>query len=674
MTMHKVALVLACLACTCHGRRLATSNIFEQLVATEQSDTLGPAKSLAEVLLAFNPAGLTTLPKQRMHCREGLCKNVGTRDASFTKRLGSSPLMVPLEDREDFRSVVAVGSFLSLISGVVNVVAFLDMGIPVTHHTGSATHLGRCFGRASIAFGELVCGVAPKLFALIAGYAIGAGTCGWMAPDGEKVFKGKWSLGLLISAGVIAAATMLKYWTKGNIVLTLTLLAYSQGLQNAITTRCSSCPVRTTHMTGALTDMGASLGAYLKAKSAGRTLPSLRKPILFGSSILNYGLGGVLGHLAYASYGVLSMLFPAAFLAVMATGLRVHFTWDVPPLTVPQLKVPELKIPELEVPQLSIPQLKAPWRKAPTTSTSGESTPDELTLVESTSTESVSAETTLSDDSQAESTSAGSSSAEGTAAESISTAGTSPEFDLSEFFPAENAPARSPSAEIDSEESISAEVTPAKGTTAESTSAEGTSAESYVSEIFPADSFSAEVASYLSDESTSAEVASADSKLEPLQKSTSAESTSDESTSAEGTSPEFDLSEFFPAEGTSAVSPSAEGASYESTSAEFTSADSKLEELQLKSASAESASAESASAEGNDAGFDFFAPDESTSAGSPSAGSDSDVSTSAELTEAERRLEALQLRSRSSGSASVESTSAESSPAEGDSSGSTKAQ
>lgn len=326
MSMQSIAFVLSCWACTCHGRALPTAR---QIVAAATPDALDPARDLAKVLFAFNPTGRTTSAR---HCMLGdfrPLKTIGPQAARATvgERKRMSPLMAPLEDREDFSTVVTTASLISLASGLVNVMAFLDMGLPVAHHTGSATHWGRCLFRGSIEFGGLLCNVAPKMAALMVGYASGAATIGFMEPNGEDIFQGKKSPGLLYSAAVITLATILRRG-GGNVVAVLTLLAYSQGMLNALTTRCSSLPVRTTHMTGPLTDMGAGLGAWLKARASGLPLPSLRKPILFGWVIFSYALGGFLGHLWYLEYGLLALLLPAGFLGVMGSGLRVQPVYD----------------------------------------------------------------------------------------------------------------------------------------------------------------------------------------------------------------------------------------------------------------------------------------------------------------------------------------------------------
>eukprot|EP00421_Protoceratium_reticulatum_P020844 CAMPEP_0168384418 /NCGR_PEP_ID=MMETSP0228-20121227/14400_1 /TAXON_ID=133427 /ORGANISM="Protoceratium reticulatum, Strain CCCM 535 (=CCMP 1889)" /LENGTH=149 /DNA_ID=CAMNT_0008397583 /DNA_START=37 /DNA_END=482 /DNA_ORIENTATION=- len=52
----------------------------------------------------------------------------------------------PLEKRGDFTQVLLMSSFLSLLSGIVNAIAIIEMGGTVAHHTGNASHTGRLLG------------------------------------------------------------------------------------------------------------------------------------------------------------------------------------------------------------------------------------------------------------------------------------------------------------------------------------------------------------------------------------------------------------------------------------------------------------------------------------------------------------------------------------------------
>jgi len=101
----------------------------------------------------------------------------------------------------------------------------------------------------------------------------------------------------------------------------LFLWAFSQGIQNGITRRCSSLPVCTTHFTGYLTDFGVGLGLWARAQADGAEPPTLLKVFLFGSGIFFFGLGGVAAMETHPAWGAQAALIPAAIMAAVAGGL-----------------------------------------------------------------------------------------------------------------------------------------------------------------------------------------------------------------------------------------------------------------------------------------------------------------------------------------------------------------
>ena len=81
-------------------------------------------------------------------------------------------------------------------------------------------------------------------------------------------------------------------------------------------------PLRTTHMTGTLTDTGAACGAWLRSKVVGDApAPPSNKTVFLLSTLFAFSAGGVLAKMATDRIGSLAVLPPAALLAVLALGL-----------------------------------------------------------------------------------------------------------------------------------------------------------------------------------------------------------------------------------------------------------------------------------------------------------------------------------------------------------------
>merc|ERR1712003_24416 len=106
--------------------------------------------------------------------------------------------------------------------------------------------------------------------------------------------------------------------------LAMLLFAFSQGLQNGVTTKFTSLPLRTTHMTGSLTDVGLILGQWARCKFSSGTPPSLRKPALFALCICSFSLGGLVARILVGTLGVSAALVPSGLLGITASGAFWH--------------------------------------------------------------------------------------------------------------------------------------------------------------------------------------------------------------------------------------------------------------------------------------------------------------------------------------------------------------
>lgn len=213
-----------------------------------------------------------------------------------------------IDQRNDFIHICCIASMLCLLSGAINAVAVLELGMSVGHHTGNTHGLGRELGVSGL-----------RLVPSLLGYLLGAASAGYGRCSGDAIFEGQASGGLLCSAGMVAAAVFAHVAT-GKTNVSVPLFAYSQGLQNAATSAFSSMPLRTSHMTGCLSDAGSGVGAFLRAWRDGQKAPSLRKPMLNAVMLLGFVGGGCAGACGRRLIGVQAALVPATLLAVLASG------------------------------------------------------------------------------------------------------------------------------------------------------------------------------------------------------------------------------------------------------------------------------------------------------------------------------------------------------------------
>jgi len=92
--------------------------------------------------------------------------------------------------------------------------------------------------------------------------------------------------------------------------LTVALLCFIMGLQNAVITKISRAEIRTTHVTGLITDIGIELGklVYINPRDSGRdpVLANRQKLRIHTLLVSCFFLGGVAGALGFKYVGFVS--------------------------------------------------------------------------------------------------------------------------------------------------------------------------------------------------------------------------------------------------------------------------------------------------------------------------------------------------------------------------------
>ena len=108
-----------------------------------------------------------------------------------------------------------------------------------------------------------------------------------------------------------------------SVSLTAILLCYVMGLQNALVTKISNAEIRTTHVTGLVTDLGIELGRLLYWNRTGQAIAPLvranrAKLRVLGSLIGAFALGGVIGAMGFKYVGYVSTVPLAVLLLVVS--------------------------------------------------------------------------------------------------------------------------------------------------------------------------------------------------------------------------------------------------------------------------------------------------------------------------------------------------------------------
>ncbi len=213
-----------------------------------------------------------------------------------------------------------LAQFLSFIAGAANAGGFMAFRQYTSHMTGIASAAADALALGNM--GAVSSGIAA-ISSFIAGAAVSAVLINW---GRRKHLHSQYAMPLLFEALMLVCfgffGAWLQSWQGIIIPLTVLLLCFIMGLQNAMITKLSDARIRTTHITGMVTDFGIELGklifinhkiGYEKPVRADRA-----KMHLLAGLILLFFLGGVIGALGFNYFGFNSALFLAGLLLVLA--------------------------------------------------------------------------------------------------------------------------------------------------------------------------------------------------------------------------------------------------------------------------------------------------------------------------------------------------------------------
>jgi uncharacterized membrane protein YoaK (UPF0700 family)/anti-anti-sigma regulatory factor len=223
---------------------------------------------------------------------------------------------------------------LAWVAGFVNVVAVIVCGTVVSHVTGHASQVGRNIGEATWQAALVPAALIAAFFvgALASGFAIEFGRQrGWAS---VYVLPASMELVLLATFGLLESFGVVPFSTSQEISPVISsamspamwwmilIVSVALGLQNATITRISSGVVRTTHLTGVITDLGHESAQLLMIRQklhapthdAGSDGPSFQRLFLLASIAGSFVFGSACGALSERTLGHLGMLPPILLL------------------------------------------------------------------------------------------------------------------------------------------------------------------------------------------------------------------------------------------------------------------------------------------------------------------------------------------------------------------------
>jgi uncharacterized membrane protein YoaK (UPF0700 family) len=206
--------------------------------------------------------------------------------------------------------------FLAFVAGAVNSGGFLAVRQYTSHMSGIVSTMAD-----NIALGSLRLALAG--FGAVLAFLLGAACTAFLVRWARRhALQSEYALPLVAEAGLLVSFGLTGHVFEGRRVMgTIMLLCFTMGLQNAIVTKISGAVIRTTHLTGMVTDVGIKLGhmAYAFANGEPPTAAlDMAKLTLLTSLITLFFVGGVIGAVGYKHVGFLFTIPLAAMLLLLA--------------------------------------------------------------------------------------------------------------------------------------------------------------------------------------------------------------------------------------------------------------------------------------------------------------------------------------------------------------------
>lgn len=212
-----------------------------------------------------------------------------------------------------------LASVLAAVAGGLNATAFYAVGFFSANMTGNVSVLSD-----KIVLGEWRS--AAFYCSIVLAFIVGSISSTLFINEGRRRGeRGIYALIILVEAALLVAIALSAVCLPPDFHAPVMILglAFLMGLQNAAVTRISDARVRTTHVSGMVTDIGIELALLFdisREKGSLAEKMDVRSRLrLHLETVLSFLVGGIIGLLIYQRGGVLVLWVAAAILSAFGT-------------------------------------------------------------------------------------------------------------------------------------------------------------------------------------------------------------------------------------------------------------------------------------------------------------------------------------------------------------------
>jgi uncharacterized membrane protein YoaK (UPF0700 family) len=203
---------------------------------------------------------------------------------------------------------VRLGAFLTFVAGATNAGGFLAVGQYTSHMSGILSSIAD-----NLVLGQVTLAIAAAgaILAFVGGAMTTAVLVNWGL---RRRLHSAYGLPLFLESVALLvfgmAGASINLFAPLFVPLTVVILCFIMGLQNAVITKISRAEIRTTHVTGLVTDIGIELGklVYINPSDADRdpVLANRQKLRIHTLLVGCFFVGGLAGAIGFKHVGFVS--------------------------------------------------------------------------------------------------------------------------------------------------------------------------------------------------------------------------------------------------------------------------------------------------------------------------------------------------------------------------------